>query len=79
MAHNVLTHDASPSGYKLLICLQSYLALDMYTALEVHTTETIERGRNELKRFMSLLEVCLNKILHSEIVKVTCYYSLGIY
>jgi hypothetical protein len=30
----------------------------MYTGFEVHTTETIEAGREELKKFSELMKVC---------------------
>lgn len=31
--------------------------VDLYTALDVHTTETIEEGRRWLKEFSDLLQV----------------------
>ena len=41
----------------MLRILRSYLELDMFAALEVHTTETIAAGQRELLRFSSLIEV----------------------
>jgi hypothetical protein len=56
-AHTVLLKDESPLGYLLLRCLRSYIVLDMYAALEVHTTETIAAGRAEVLRFSALMNV----------------------
>ncbi|KAJ6611518.1 hypothetical protein B0H10DRAFT_2165819 [Mycena sp. CBHHK59/15] len=54
VAHNVLLDDA---GILLLQCLRSYLELDMYVALQIHTSETIAAGRRELLIFDSLMKV----------------------
>jgi hypothetical protein len=43
-AHNVLT-DAS--GVLLLQCARSFLELNMYVSLEIHTTETLAAGKRE--------------------------------
>jgi len=56
-AHNVLERSRSPDGYLMLRILRSYLELDMYAALEVHTTETITAGRQELLKFSLLIQV----------------------
>ncbi|KAG1882178.1 hypothetical protein F4604DRAFT_1879586 [Suillus subluteus] len=40
-ALNVLTHRASPEGYQLLRVIGSYLQLDSYIGLNVHTTSTL--------------------------------------
>ncbi|KAJ6613821.1 hypothetical protein B0H10DRAFT_1672179, partial [Mycena sp. CBHHK59/15] len=40
--------------------LQSYLELDMYIALQVHTSDTIAAGRHELLVFDSLMKVYKN-------------------
>ncbi|KAF8225485.1 hypothetical protein L208DRAFT_1216496, partial [Tricholoma matsutake] len=45
VSHNILTETESPHGYRLLCCLQAYLDLTMWEALEVHTDETIAAGR----------------------------------
>lgn len=58
--HNVLTDT---QGYLLLQCLQSYLELDMYASLEVHTEQTLKDGRQELKHFSLLINVCISTIL----------------
>jgi hypothetical protein len=55
--HNILTPESSPAGYHLLKCIRSYLDLDMYASLEVHTEETISAGRDELLNFGALLNV----------------------
>jgi hypothetical protein len=55
--HNIITHSEHPAGYLLLKVLRSYIALDMYAALEVHTAVTIAAGRKELLRFSKALKV----------------------
>jgi hypothetical protein len=52
--HNVLTDQR---GFLLLKCLRSYIELDMYASLEVHTAQTIADGRAELQNFSKLLTV----------------------
>ncbi|KAF8227364.1 hypothetical protein L208DRAFT_1297238 [Tricholoma matsutake] len=51
ITHSLLTEEESPSGYLLLCVLQSYLALDTYAAMKVHTMNTIECGKRELATF----------------------------
>lgn len=52
--HNVLINR---KGRSLLQSLRSYLELNMYASLEVHTDETIAAGRGELKNFSALMKV----------------------
>ena len=54
-SHNVL--DASERGYSLLCCIRSFLILDTYLSFEVHTTETLAAGEDELLRFSLLVNV----------------------
>ncbi|KIJ98243.1 hypothetical protein K443DRAFT_133505 [Laccaria amethystina LaAM-08-1] len=54
--HNIITHSEHPAGYLLLKVLRSYIALDMYAALEVHTAVTIAAGRKELLHFSKALK-----------------------
>ena len=56
-SHNVLTETESPHGYHLLCCLQAYLDLTMWEALEVHTEETIASRRKAVKRLGNLVTV----------------------
>lgn len=58
--HNVLTDRI---GLLLLVCIRSYLELDMYLALELHTTETIAAGRRVLQTFGRHLKVGMPMIL----------------
>ncbi|KAF7378401.1 hypothetical protein MSAN_00266700 [Mycena sanguinolenta] len=51
--HNILTDRL---GLILLKWVRSYMELDMYVGLEVHTMETIAAGRQELRNFGHLLE-----------------------
>ncbi|EDQ99252.1 uncharacterized protein LACBIDRAFT_316752 [Laccaria bicolor S238N-H82] len=53
--HNIFTKEASPRGYQLLKLLQSYVELDMYASLKVHTETTIQKGREELLVFEKAL------------------------
>jgi hypothetical protein len=55
--HNILTKRDSPLGYQMLQCLRSYLNLDMWVSMEVHTVDTIKEGRKELLRFSELINV----------------------
>ncbi|KAG1833304.1 hypothetical protein DFJ58DRAFT_719440 [Suillus subalutaceus] len=54
--HDVLTEDDSPLGYLLLCCVCLYLEMDMYAALEVHITGTIEEGRHTVQAFTALMK-----------------------
>lgn len=51
-----MTEAACPLGFKLLRCLHSYLVVDMYMALEVHTDDTLAAGRAAVGRFTSDLQ-----------------------
>jgi len=62
-AHNIVTEKDSPFGYLLLRCIRLYLEVDMYSALEVHTADTISAGRHAFNTFSALLEVCLELLL----------------
>ncbi|KAG1832600.1 hypothetical protein F4604DRAFT_1886959 [Suillus subluteus] len=55
-AHNVLTCTDDEAGYALLRCIASYLHIDMYVSLDVHTTSTIEAGKAEVLKFQTHLE-----------------------
>ncbi|KAG2114730.1 uncharacterized protein F5147DRAFT_649883 [Suillus discolor] len=54
--HDVLTKNDSPLGYFLLRCVHLYLEMDVYAALEVHTTNTIEEGRHTVQAFTALIK-----------------------
>ncbi|KAF8166643.1 hypothetical protein K438DRAFT_2065546 [Mycena galopus ATCC 62051] len=51
-SHNILTDKL---GLSLLACIQSYLELNIYAGLEIHTTKTITTGRQILQKFGWLL------------------------
>lgn len=57
MVHNVLGDKTSSPEYRLLHLLRSFCILNTLASLEVHTEETIARGRAELLNFSFLLEV----------------------
>ncbi|KAJ7257370.1 hypothetical protein C8J57DRAFT_1648450 [Mycena rebaudengoi] len=52
-AHNVLTDKL---GLLLLQAVRSYVELDMYASLKLHTTGTIAAGRRELQKFGDLMK-----------------------
>ena len=60
---NVLSEDKCPLGYLMLRCLRSYLVIDMYAALEVHTEDTIAAGRAEILTFAALMKVAFFSVL----------------
>ncbi|KAJ8580971.1 hypothetical protein M405DRAFT_887350 [Rhizopogon salebrosus TDB-379] len=55
-AQNVLTRRADEAGYALLKCIASYLHIDMYVSLDVHTERTIAAGEAEILVFQKLLD-----------------------
>ncbi|KAG1761219.1 hypothetical protein EV702DRAFT_1053129, partial [Suillus placidus] len=60
-AHEILMEDDCPLGYLLLRCICLFLKLDAYTALEVHTTETISAGRHVVQAFSTYLQQYIDK------------------
>ncbi|KAJ7099596.1 hypothetical protein B0H15DRAFT_1002950 [Mycena belliarum] len=57
VAHNVLVDAA---GVKLLQFLRSFLELNMYVSLEVHTTDTIHAGEHELTVFSEVAKAYID-------------------
>jgi hypothetical protein len=55
----MLTETKSPHGYRLLQLLRTYLIIDTYSAMEVHTEKTISDGREEVKIFERKMTVYL--------------------
>ncbi|KAF8217280.1 hypothetical protein K438DRAFT_1954122 [Mycena galopus ATCC 62051] len=47
-SHNILTDKL---GLSLLACVRSYLELDIYAGLEIHTAKTVTAGRRILQKF----------------------------
>lgn len=72
VSHNVLTEEESPLGYFTLRCIRSYLELDMWTSLEVHTTETIAAGRQAVLRFSDIIKVSKHIIILDPVFIPTC-------
>jgi hypothetical protein len=56
-AHNILTTETDKIGVLLLACIRSYLELDVYAGLELHTADTIADGRRQLQKFDQSLKV----------------------
>lgn len=54
---NILTHRASPVGYQLLRVISSYLQLDSWIGLDVHTESTLAAIEAELLVFDAELKV----------------------
>ncbi|KAG1771613.1 hypothetical protein EV702DRAFT_1181456 [Suillus placidus] len=61
-AHDIVTEDKCPLGYLLLRCIRLFLKVDMYSALEVHTTDTIRAGQHAVQAFSSYLQQYINKM-----------------
>lgn len=55
-----MTPSQSKDGFILLQLMRSYLELDMYTSLTVHTETTLLEGRKEFTTFERLLHVRSN-------------------
>lgn len=53
----MLTQSESPHGYLLLQLLRTYLVIDTFSAMEVHTEETIADGREEIRNFEQKMTV----------------------
>ncbi|TFK32475.1 hypothetical protein BDQ12DRAFT_773338 [Crucibulum laeve] len=53
--HNILEKSVTPHGYLLLCCLRSYIKLDIYASLDLHTEKTLAAGKNALKDFINLM------------------------
>ncbi|KAJ3505987.1 hypothetical protein NLJ89_g7124 [Agrocybe chaxingu] len=51
-----LNAEASPDGFALLQLMRSYLELDMFASLTVHTERTLADGQLELRRFEEFLK-----------------------
>jgi hypothetical protein len=54
---NILTPRASPEGYQLLRVISSYLQLDSWIGLDVHTESTLAEIEAELLVFDTELKV----------------------
>ncbi len=52
-----MSHENSPEGFLLLQLMRSYLELDMYASLTIHTDATLSAGRAELQRYNTLVQV----------------------
>ncbi|KAK0471582.1 hypothetical protein IW261DRAFT_1425020 [Armillaria novae-zelandiae] len=55
-AHSVLTKAKNPNAYLLLKVIRSYIELDMYTSMDVHTEKSIKEGRQLLGVFEANLK-----------------------
>ncbi|KAG1907529.1 uncharacterized protein F5891DRAFT_974232 [Suillus fuscotomentosus] len=60
-AHTIITEDECPLGYHLLHCIHLFIEVDMYSALEVHTTDTIHAGQHAVKVFSMYLQQYITK------------------
>ena len=67
ITHDILTNNKNPHGYLLLRVLRCYLILDTYASLEVHTTETLEKGEEALRHYAAIIQVRYFFSLSSEI------------
>ncbi|KAG0691632.1 hypothetical protein DFH29DRAFT_884029 [Suillus ampliporus] len=56
-AQNVLTQEEDEAGYALLKCIASYLHIDMYISLDVHTESIITAGEAKVLVFQKCMAV----------------------
>ena len=56
-AYNILTPENSEEGFLLLQVVRSYVELDLYASLTMHTESTIAAGRAELLKYDGLIQV----------------------
>ncbi|KAF8802160.1 hypothetical protein BYT27DRAFT_7261276 [Phlegmacium glaucopus] len=54
-SEDVLTAEESERGFLLLELMRSYLELDMFVSLTVHTEETLKAGEEEMLKFEKIL------------------------
>jgi len=54
---HVFTLATSPCGFLLLKLMRSYLELDMFALLTVHTEDTLAEMKLEFRTFDTLLQV----------------------
>ncbi|KAG1811595.1 hypothetical protein EV424DRAFT_1327573 [Suillus variegatus] len=69
-ALNILTHRASPVGYQLLRVISSYLQLDSWIGLDVHTESTLAAIEAELLVFDAELKAYITCAEESDIEKL---------
>jgi hypothetical protein len=55
-SHNILD-KGHLANFALLKCIRYYLVMDMYAALDVHTSETIRAGCQSVLEFSDALQV----------------------
>ncbi|KAI5985055.1 hypothetical protein EDD15DRAFT_2390223 [Pisolithus albus] len=51
-----LSKNTEKEGYLLLRCLRAYIEIDLYTALELHTANSLAAGREALSTFNVLMK-----------------------
>ncbi|KAF8148377.1 hypothetical protein BJ912DRAFT_1125700, partial [Pholiota molesta] len=56
ITHDILSQSNNPDGYLLLCSIRSYLVLDSYFLMDVHTETTISEGRKEFDKFAATME-----------------------
>jgi hypothetical protein len=56
----------------VLRIIRSYLELDMFASLTVHTEVTITAGREELQRYSDLIKVLFNSLFG-----ILCNWAFG--
>jgi hypothetical protein len=56
----------------VLRIIRSYLELDMFASLTIHTEVTLSAGREELQRYSDLIKVLFNSLF-----RILCDWALG--
>ena len=70
-----MTPDASEHGFQLLQLIRSYLEIDMFMSLSVHTEETLECGEAEQLIWEENLDVSIHNFIVSFISQILKTYG----
>ena len=62
LIQHMIDEKTNPTDYLLLRVFRSFLEIDMYASMIVHTEDTIASGRAEVLKFARLLEVRLKAV-----------------
>jgi hypothetical protein len=62
LVQHMIDEKPNPADYLLLRVFRSFLEIDMYASMTVHTEDTIASGRAEVLKFARLLEVSLKPL-----------------
>ncbi len=70
----MLTEEKSPKGYCLLKLIRTYIEIDIYLSLEVHTDDTLQEMEALLPIFQEQLLVCIIILINMVYLIIVSYY-----